>query len=418
MKYKESKSVELKRELTKAYLKTVSAFANYDGGEIIFGVSDAGDIVPIKDLKAFCLSIENQINDSVKPKPDYSIKINEEGTITVLVKKGVSTPYCYDKKAYTRNDTSTVEVDSIEYKRLVLRGINLDYEELPSPNQNLTFHVLEEECLSKLKLSTFSTDTLKTLNLYSDENGYNIAALLLSDNNNSPGLDIVIFGSDINEIRQRVTLAGKSLISQYFEALEIFKKQYMFERISNGVREEKEKIPYNAFREALANSLIHRAWDIYANSKVEMYADRIIISSPGGLVEGITKESFLKGSFLVLRNPITANVFLRLRIVEILATGIKRINDAYKDSLSKPSFDVMSSAISIALPLYGDMNLNANERKVIDAMAVNRQYRREEIEDLTSLKKDTLIRVLNSLIKKNQILKTGKAKAVIYSRNA
>jgi ATP-dependent DNA helicase RecG len=287
-----------------------------------------------------------------------------------------------------------------------------------STNQNLTFHVLEEECLSKLKLSTFSTDTLKTLNLYSDENGYNIAALLLSDNNNSPGLDIVIFGSDINEIRQRVTLAGKSLISQYFEALEIFKKQYMFERISNGVREEKEKIPYNAFREALANSLIHRAWDIYANSKVEMYADRIIVSSPGGLVEGITKESFLKGSFSVLRNPIIANVFLRLRIVEILATGIKRINDAYKDSLSKPSFDVMSSAISIALPLYGDMNLNANERKVIDAMAVNRQYRREEIEDLTSLKKDTLIRVLNSLIKKNQILKTGKAKAVIYSRNA
>ena len=37
---KENRQLEYKEALTKQYLKTVSAFSNYDGGNIIFGISD------------------------------------------------------------------------------------------------------------------------------------------------------------------------------------------------------------------------------------------------------------------------------------------------------------------------------------------------------------------------------------------
>ena len=41
---KESKTLEFKESITKSFLKTVSAFSNYDGGEIIFGIDDDGNI--------------------------------------------------------------------------------------------------------------------------------------------------------------------------------------------------------------------------------------------------------------------------------------------------------------------------------------------------------------------------------------
>lgn len=42
-----------------------------------------------------------------------------------------------------------------------------------------------------------------------------------------------------------------------------------------------ELISFEAYREALANAIVHRTWDINANTKIEMYQDKIIISSPG-----------------------------------------------------------------------------------------------------------------------------------------
>ena len=75
---KENKNLEYKKEVSKTYLKTVSAFANYNDGEIIFGITDDFNVVGIDNPIEACLNIENQINDSIKPKPDYSLKINDD----------------------------------------------------------------------------------------------------------------------------------------------------------------------------------------------------------------------------------------------------------------------------------------------------------------------------------------------------
>lgn len=49
-----------------------------------------------------------------------------------------------------------------------------------------------------------------------------------------------------------------------------------------------------------------------------MYADRIEISSPGGLPAGISEEEYLNGQISILRNPIIGNVFFRLKYIEKL----------------------------------------------------------------------------------------------------
>ena len=92
---KENKKIEYKETITKTYLKTVSAFANYNDGEIIFGITNDYHVIVIESPNDACLNIEKQINDSIKPRPDYNLKVNEDTTITLFVKQGNSTPYRY-----------------------------------------------------------------------------------------------------------------------------------------------------------------------------------------------------------------------------------------------------------------------------------------------------------------------------------
>ena len=72
---RETRIVEFKETITNTFLKTVSAFSNYDGGTIFFGIDDNGDIKGLLDVKQACLDIENKINDSISPQPNYMLEI-------------------------------------------------------------------------------------------------------------------------------------------------------------------------------------------------------------------------------------------------------------------------------------------------------------------------------------------------------
>lgn len=217
---RETRILEFKETVTNTFLKTVSAFSNYDGGEILFGVDDDGNIKGLSDVKQACLDIENKINDSISPQPNYTLGIqNNEKTIKLSVKSGLQKPYLYKSKAYKRNDTATIEVDTLEFSRLVLEGKNIRFEELPCKDQKLSFKILQSKLKENIQIETFNKDTLKTLNLYDDVNGFNNAAGLLADKNHFPGLDIVKFGEDISIIQKRITFENTSVLDIYEKLL-------------------------------------------------------------------------------------------------------------------------------------------------------------------------------------------------------
>lgn len=414
---KENRALEYKSDLTKTYLKTVSAFANYGSGKIVFGVNDDYSISPVKDVKSLCESIESQINDTLRPVPKFSLKPQSDGTVVLLVYQGENTPYLYNGKAYRRNDTSSVEVDDYELRRLLLQGENTDFEQLPSRNQNLTFNYLSNQIKEKLHLNEFGLDTLKTLGLFSDKEGYNVAADLLSDKNDFYGLDIAVFGEDEDTFKERINLSGESVLKQYDDAIAVFERNYVYEKIIDATRKRVEKIPYEAFREAIANALIHRTWDVRNNTKVSFYADKIEITSPGGLPSNLSKEQYLAGSFSSLRNPILANVFHRLNIVEIFATGIRRINRSYEQSYKKPEFKIFDASVTIVLPVVETKAiLTKPEANLLQAMEMNVVYSRLELEEDTHRNKATLLRLLNSLIQKGVVIKEGQGSATTYRK--
>lgn len=413
---RETRILEFKETITNTFLKTVSAFSNYDGGEILFGVDDDGNIKGLSDVKQACLDIENKINDSISPQPNYTLEIqNNEQTIKLSVKSGLQKPYLYKSKAYKRNDTATIEVDTLEFSRFVLEGKNIRFEELPCKDQELSFEILQSNLKEKIQIETFNKDTLKTLNLYDDVNGFNNAAGLLADKNHFPGIDIVKFGENISIIQKRITFENTSVLGIYEKALSVFRDYYQYEVIQGADRKMVEKIPEAAFREAIANALIHRVWDVDLQIRVSMFDDRIEVVSPGGLPSGITEDEYLSGKLSVLRNRNLANVFYRLGFVEIFGTGITRIKQIYSEALTKPGFEVSENAIKIILPIYEEStNLTEDEKVVYKLLSKNMLKSMSEIAPYISFGKSKTTKLLKDMEQKGVITIDGKGKGTKY----
>ena len=411
----ETKKLEFKETITNTFLKTVSAFSNYDGGEIFFGIDDNGNVKGMPNVRQSCLDIENKIKDSISPQPDYTLEIQSDNTIKLTVKGGVQKPYLYKSKAYKRNDTATIEVDTLEFSRLILEGKNIRFEELPCKEQMLTFEILNQKLKENIQINNFNKDTLKTLNLYDDNNGYNNAAGLLADNNHFPGIDIVKFGQNISIIQKRATFDNISVLDVYDKTLDVFRDYYRYEVIQGAERKNIEKIPEAAFREAIANALIHRVWDVESQIRVLMFDDRIEIISPGGLPSGITEEEYLSGKLSVLRNRNLANVFYRLGFVEIFGTGITRIKQLYEAGLRKPDFEVSENTIKIMLPVFEEnMNLTEDERTVYKILSKTVLKPISEITPYVSFGKSKTIQILKDLSQKGIVTVEGKGRGTKY----
>ena len=413
---RETRTLEFKETITNTFLKTVSAFSNYDGGTILFGVDDDGNIKGLPDVKQACLDIENKINDSITPQPDYTLEVqNNDQTIKLTVKSGLQKPYLYKSKAYKRNDTATIEVDTLEFSRLVLDGKNIRFEELPCKDQELSFEILHRKLKETVRIENFDKDTLKTLNLYDDVNGFNNAAGLLADKNHFPGIDIVKFGENISIIQKRSTFENISVLEVYEKAIDVFRDYYQYEVIQGADRKKMEKVPEAAFREAIANALIHRVWDVNSQIRVSMFDDRIEIVSPGGLPSGITEEEYLSGKLSVLRNRNLANVFYRLGFVEIFGTGITRIKQLYVDGLIKPDFEVSENAIKIVLPIF-EKNADLTKDEIIIYKLLSKTMLKpiSEVAPYVPFGKSKTTKLLKEMCQKGVITVEGKGKSTKY----
>ena len=415
---RESRALEFKSDITSTFLKTVSAFANYGQGKILFGVSDNGENLGVKNPDEVCLNIENKINDSISPKPNYSLSVNRRTkVITLEVEEGKFKPYLYKGKAYKRNGTATVEVDQIELKRLTLEGSNLYFESLPCKEKKLTFNYLEQILQEKLGVTKITEDTVKTLGLMLEKDQYTNAAALISDENSFPGIDIARFGNSISEILDRETIAGVSILEQFEQAVKVYKRYYQYEQIAGITRETVELIPEAAFREAVANAIVHRTWDVNANIRISMFADHIDVSSPGGLPNGMTVEEYLNGSISSLRNPVIGNLFFRLHYIEMFGTGIRRIRETYKEYKTKPTFTVTDNSITVFLPVKkSNFSVTVDEQAVLDLFDNGMRYSSSEIAERLSWSRDKVIRVLKVLVDGKHIQKIGKGRGTKYSK--
>lgn len=420
MLFKEDKYTELKESYSTNIMKTISAFSNDSGGKVIIGVKDNGEIIGINKPMQSKLNLENSINDLVSPMPNYDldiVNVEEKDLLVINVYKGKDVPYFYKSVAYTRKDTSSVPLDRLELKRLILKGKNLSYDRVSSSEENLSFKYLENEFRKRVGITPLTKNNLASIGLITDDK-YNIAAELLSDKGVSNScVDIAKFKLSNDVFEDRVYINNKSLLEQHDIALRVFNTYYKPHEVVRGIRRETvEPVPIEAFREALNNAIVHRDYLDQGGIQIAMYDNRIVITSPGGLPDGITEEVYLKGQLSKLRNPIVSFIFFRLGLIEQFGTGVTRIIDAYDNTNLKPSFLISENYIRVILPVVDyDYSLYNDKDAIVNHLKANPNSTRVEIEKYLKIEKYSLARRLTELVGEGLVIKHGSGPSTNYT---
>ena len=112
------KKEKIERNKPKSWLKSVSAFANGEGGTLIFGISDDNEIIGLTNAEDDAEFISETIKTKLDPIPTIDLKFKEPNgkkLIFLYVNEGQETPYYYigDKQrlAYVRIGNDSVCYD-------------------------------------------------------------------------------------------------------------------------------------------------------------------------------------------------------------------------------------------------------------------------------------------------------------------
>lgn len=342
--YDKKQMLEVKR--SKSWLKSVSAFANGEGGTLIFGISDDDQIVGLADAKGDAERISEEIKSKLDPVPEVNLELkNADGKTLLLlyVYSGQETPYYYigDKQriAFVRIGNESVTADRTQLKALVLKGSGRTYDSLPSNYrfEDMAFSKLRSVHYKRLQRS-FEDSEFASWGII-DENGKltNAGALLADE---SPvrqsrifctrwnGMDMT---SGLGEAIDDVELEG-CVIGQLQDAVSFVRnnsrKKWWKE---NDFREELPDYPERAVTEAIANAIIHRDYmQMGSEIHIDMYDDRLEIYSPGGMMDGRLIQQLNPLTVpSKRRNPLLADFFNRLGLMERRGSGMRKIINTY-----------------------------------------------------------------------------------------
>ena len=343
--YEKKEKLEVGRP--KSWLKSVSAFANGDGGTLIFGISDDGRIVGLDNAEADAEIISESIKAKLDPVPQTKLEfkqIDGKRLILLSVASGQETPYYYigDKQrlAYVRIGNESAVADRFQLKSLVMKGSGKTYDTLPSPYRfsDMAFTQLRSSHFKRLHRSFDDADFTSWGIM--DENGYlTNAGALIADN--SPVRHSRIFctrwngltmTSGLGEALDDAELSG-SVISQLQDAVAFVRnnshKRWWKE---SDHREELPDYPERAVTEVICNAIIHRDYlQLGSEVHIDMYDDRLEVYSPGGMFD----SKFIQDLDLMAvpskrRNPLLADFFSRLDLMERRGSGMKKVLGEYE----------------------------------------------------------------------------------------
>lgn len=340
------KKEKLEAGKPKSWLKSISAFANGDGGTLIFGISDDNRIVGLADAESDSETISEYVKTKLDPVPDIRLEFQEfDGKKLILlhVNAGTETPYYYigDKQriAYVRIGNESVVADRLQLKALVLKGFGRTYDALPSPYKfsDMAFTQLRSACYKRLHRSF--DDSEFTFWGIIDENGSltNAGALLADD---SPIRQSRIFCTRWNGLTMTSGL-GEALDDAELEGSVIGRLQDAVAFIRNNShkrwwkesdhREELPDYPERAVTEVICNAIIHRDYqELGSEIHIDMYDDRMEVYSPGGMIDGRLIQQLNPLSVpSKRRNPLLADFFSRLDLMERRGSGMKKILGEY-----------------------------------------------------------------------------------------
>ena len=344
----EGKAIEYKRELTKdveGLEKEVVSFLNTYGGEIIFGLADDGTLYGVPAPDDVQKRIAQRLSENVLPSClglfDIDVESAEGGKhlVKVIVSSGADKPYYIakygmsPKGCHYRVGSTCRPMPENMIRELYAKRVPTTLKNIVSPDQELSFNVLKiyYEGHGHILNEQFA----KTLDFLTPDGKYNFIAYLFSDNNHLSFKVARYAGTDKCDLLETSEYGFCCLLKVADRILDrLIVENRTWTRITPKFRLEKKMFEPVPSREALINMLVHNDYTHGYTPVVELFSDRLEMTSIGGLPAGLSEKDFFSGVSLP-RNREIMRIFKDVEMVEELGSGMNRILKSYDKSIFK-----------------------------------------------------------------------------------
>lgn len=416
---------EFKVKLTDKFEEEVISFLNTSGGNIYIGVNDKGEVIGINgNIDLLQRTIKDRIKNNIMPSTLglYDVVILEKNNkkyIKIIIARGSDDPY-YIKGMGMTSDSCFIRVgssiQSMPYDMInnrVNKRVRTSLRNIVSPKQNLTFSQLK--IYYEEKGFSVNNNFLKQLDLYTADGKYNYNAYLLADNNTISIRFGKYEGTNAVDLIENEDFGNCSIIKATKNILNKIKiENRVFTKIEYPERKEIKMYDFVAVREAVVNAIVHNDWSNEYAPKFEMFSDRLVISSNGGIQPSITQEEFLEG-YSLPKNKELMKVFNDLNLVEQMGTGIIRILQSY----NKKVFEFFPNFIRVTFPFNRDKfreenkeitKLTVTQKNIINLMLDSPTITQEVLSKILDVNIRTIQRNIKVLIENGLIERTGATK--------
>lgn len=359
----ENNHIEYKMELNPDLdlEKSVIAFLNApEGGFIYIGINNDGEVVGVRDLDGDMLKIKDRIKNNIEPSVMGLFDIvteerEKKNLIKIIIASGSEKPYfkkkygMTEKGCFMRIGASVESMPTLMIEKLFSARTRQSIGKIKSNRQDLTFEQLQiyyQEKGSKLN-QNFKTN----LELLTPDGHLNYAAYLLADTNNI-SIKVAKYKDktrvDLIESNEYGYESLVKAVKNVLNKVELENKTLT--KITG--KERIETRPWNevAVREAIVNAFVHNDYTSELAPKIELFSDRIEITSNGSLPYGLGREEFFEG-YSVPRNKELMRVFKDLDLVEQMGSGVPRILEHY----SRECFRFTENFLRMSFPVATDM---------------------------------------------------------------
>jgi ATP-dependent DNA helicase RecG len=409
LKGTENTTVEFKEEINESGFKTISAFANKEGGIIFIGISDKKEIKGLEYTNSMLGDLTNKIINLLGIHPQIDcIKINKKDVLQIKIKKS-TLPVSYKGKYYTRVGNTTREMQGEELRSFFIKGTSWD-----GLTGEYSLDEIDPETVRKFIRMASRNGRLKTADENEDIKTI-LKKLKLIINGKLTNAAIMLFGNDpqkyfinalvrVGRFKDEITIIGDrriegNLFKQIEEAEEAIKNFINVRYEITGEQLTRKNIwdyPLEAIREALLNAVIHRDYFKYnVQTQIKIFNGWIWFFNIGGLPEGITLEQLKTTHPSVARNPLIVHIFYLAGLIEEYGSGIGRIMDTLKEAnLPEPEFKEEFAGFSLYLrkdyyteERLKEVGLNDRQIKAVVYVKEKGKITNKEYQELNSIKK-------------------------------
>ena len=432
----ETQNIEFKPTWRDEYLKVICAFANADGGKLVIGVDDNGNLEGVRNSKKLLEDLPNKIRNKLGIIPSVEVQQKGGKDIIGISVNSASVPISCDGKYYLRSGTTNLELEGNELTNFLMRRVGKTWDEFIEERASL-------DDINAETIESFKKSAEDRIPAIANEKDHRVILdkLNLLDGSKLKRAAILLFGKGTQKFYpsaylkigrflteadlQTSDVVEGNLFEQLESALEILRTKYLKSEIRfEGIhRREILEYPHEALREGIINALIHRDYLGTSTIQIRVYNDRLVMMNEGKFPPEVPVEKLKTEHISKPRNVLLAGAFYKAGFIERWGRGtIKIVEKCLEQGLPEPDFKEEFGVVTVQFyrDRWNDENLRKlglNERQIKAVMYVKEKGRitNKEYQEIAGVSNKTAYLELSDAVEKGVFVLEGSGRRIGYA---